>query len=122
MYIEMVNKISKREKILSAISYIPIVNIIVISYRDEKFVNVNFNQAISIIITEVIILLLSDILFMYIGVDRNMIFIVILVLLPFNIIAIFSSLRGKYLKIPGMGWSWKDEDESYEVSPISRKN
>lgn len=104
--------ISLKEKILSAISYIPVVNIYVIRYRRNQYIWLNFNQAITLIITEVLLLILCDISFIYLNIPKEFLLIPVIIVIPFNIIAIIFSLSGKYFKVPIIGWDRKIFEDS----------
>jgi uncharacterized membrane protein len=104
--------LSFKERLLSAISYVPALNIFVIYHRDKEFIKINFNQAVTLLITESLILILFDIFFGFIGVSRNFFFIPLILLLPINIIAIVYSLRGNYFRIPIIGWDRKVLEDS----------
>lgn len=82
--------------------------------KHNRFMRFHFDQGIAFFSVELFLFIISDIVLNMLGVVEHYMFagMVFILLLPINITAITLSIRGRYFRIPVIGWE-RSEVENY---------
>jgi uncharacterized membrane protein len=100
--------LSRADRFLAGLCYLGPFLFLALGFRRRKFVKVHFDQAVPLLVTEVIIFLLVDICICYTDIRRSLMSnvppLVVLLMLTVNIVAAIAAARGLLWRIPIIGW------------------
>jgi len=112
------------ERFFSAICYLGPLCLLVLGLRRREFIKVHFEQAVTLLVTEVLIFILVDILVGHYGMGNAYIlhvpYLLMILLLPINIIAAINAARGRLWRVPIIGWERGVFDEIVKNKMIFR--
>jgi uncharacterized membrane protein len=100
--------LSRGDRFLAGLCYLGPFLFLALGFRRRRFVKMHFDQAVPLLVTEVIIYLLVDIGIRYMDIGSSLVHdtppLVVLLMLSINIVAAIAAARGLLWRIPIIGW------------------